>query len=165
MENQTNAKTSIEDKANNWDKILDEYETSLGLPSTQPSHEEVKTYLSYTRQQLEALSPTDCAEVAYVLSQYILFLQREYNKHLARISWANSNIKNIIADKLKQYKGSYSQQESQAIKENDAARKLSELVLRAQGRADRLQFIANSVKNIRDDVKNLQYVKAGAKNE
>ena len=65
-----NNKTSKEE-LQYWDKILDEYETSIGLSEYSASvisSQEINTYTSMSRDEIEKLNPEDCAQISYRLS-------------------------------------------------------------------------------------------------
>ena len=83
-------KTSKEEIAY-WDAILDEYEQSIGLPQYNNDAlpaDELNTYLTMSRDSIEKLSPKDCAQIAYRLSQFSFHIQRTLNRELARYNWA-----------------------------------------------------------------------------
>ena len=137
-----------------WDKILDEYEKEIGLgtyASNIFSEEELNTYFQMSRNHIEKLTPEQCVEIAYRLGQFALHVQRTLNRENARIHWAEENIKETIADELNNYKGyGYIEKSSQAIKHNERASKLNQIKKYATQRSDRLQFVANSIKNLSD---------------
>tara|TARA_R110000765_G_scaffold18989_2_gene50395 strand:+ start:1048 stop:1482 length:435 start_codon:yes stop_codon:yes gene_type:complete len=140
---------------------LDEYEGSLGMSQyTSEFHDpSVKNYMSMPRQQMEKLTVEECAEAALLLGGFSFYLQRSYNREVARVNWANSCIKNMLAGRESQYSGSWDSQYNQAIKEDGYASKLKKIQVYAQQRADRLTYLANSVKNISDLFVNLQRAK------
>jgi|TARA_R110000751_G_C13646563_1_gene467516 hypothetical protein len=143
------------------DSVLDEYEGSLGMSQyTSEFHDpSVKNYMSMPRQQMEKLTVEECAEAALLLGGFSFYLQRSYNREVARVNWANSCIKNMLAGRESQYSGSWDSQYNQAIKEDGYASKLKKIQVYAQQRADRLTYLANSVKNISDLFVNLQRAK------
>lgn len=153
---------SIQEKLEKIDALLAEYETSLGLPAWKENfHSDLTEYISMDRKAMEKLSPNDCAEIAHLLSQYIFHLQRAQNREIARANWAEQGIKQAIAGELSNFRGSYSQQSDQAIKQNDYAQSLLKLKIGATQRSDRINFLATSIRNIRDDYRNLQQAKRG----
>lgn len=137
-----------------WDKVLDEYEKEIGLGSYVSnifSEDELNTYFQMSRNHIEKLTPEECVEIAYRLGQFSLHTQRTINRENARIHWAEENIKEAIADELNNYKGyGYIEKSSQAIKHNERANKLNQIKKYATQRSDRLQFVANSIKNLSD---------------
>lgn len=143
------------------ESVLDEYEGSLGMSQyTDEFHDpSVKNYMSMPRQQMEKLTVEECAEAALLLGGFSFYLQRSYNREVARVNWANSCIKNMLAGRESQYSGSWDSQYNQAIKEDGYASKLKKIQVYAQQRADRLTYLANSVKNISDLFVNLQRAK------
>jgi len=144
------------------DDALDQYEKSIGLPefSEDASNDDVKKYLEMTREQMELLSIEDCAQAALMLSGYCFYLQRCYNREISRINWAKGVLSKQISGREAQYKGSWDSQYHQAINNDDFAKKVLTLKNYAQQRADRLTFLATSVRNISDLLVNLQRAKA-----
>lgn len=138
-----------------WDKVLDEYENSVGFNSydvhNKFSDDELNLYFTMNRDSIEKLTPEDCAQIAMRLSQYALFIQRTLNREIARHNWADETIKETIADEINNYKGyGYVEKSLQAIKHNDKASSLNKIKKYAKQRMDRLSYIANNVKNLSD---------------
>tara|TARA_R110000751_G_scaffold110348_1_gene207876 strand:+ start:1171 stop:1656 length:486 start_codon:yes stop_codon:yes gene_type:complete len=150
-----------QERLDHVDSILDEYEGRLGLSQyTDEFHDtSVKDYMSMPRQQMEKLTVEECAEAALLLGGFSFYLQRSYNRELARVNWTNSCIKSMLAGRESQYSGSWESQQNQAIKEDNYASKLKKIQVYAQQRADRTTYLANSVKNISDLFVNLQRAK------
>ena len=143
------------------DKVLDEYESNLGLGSYAGDfHDQsVKQYMNMPRQQMEKLTVDECAEAALLLGGFSFYLQRSYNREIARVNWASSNLKRMMSGRELQYKGSWDSQYYQAIREDGYALKLESIKTYAQQRADRLTYLASSVKNLSDLFVNLQRAK------
>ena len=147
------------------DKVLDEYESSLGLVSYAGDfHDQsVKQYMSMPRQQMEKITVDECAEAALLLGGFSFYLQRSYNREIARVNWASSNLKRMMSGREAQYKGSWDSQYYQAVREDGYACKLESIKTYAQQRADRLTYLASSVKNLSDLFVNLQRAKINRK--
>jgi hypothetical protein len=146
-----------------WDNILDEYENSISLskylPEALPS-DELNSYLTMNRNDLEKLAPEDCAQIAYRLGQYSFHIQRTLNRELARYNWAEETIKETIADEINNYKGyGYVEKYYQAVRHNDKALSLSNIRKYAKQRSDRLGYLANNIKNLSDIILNIQKTK------
>ena len=134
------------------DSVLDEYESSLGLPSFNDNfHDDTaKKYLQLTRNQIEKLTPDQCSEAALLLSSLAFHIQRSYNREIARINWADKILKSTIAGKEQSYRGAWDSQFNQAIKEDGYASKISDIKRYAQQRADRLTYLSASIKGMSD---------------
>ena len=158
-----NKPSSSSDQINYWDKILDEYETGLGLPVYNPtllSENELSQYLSMNRDVLEKLTPEDCAQISYRLAQFSFHIQRTLNRENARYNWAEESIKETIADEINNYKGyGYIEKSIQAIKHNDKANSLNKIKKYAKQRSDRLTYLSSSVKNLSDILLSIQKTK------
>ena len=148
MENQDIARERLA----KLDSVLDEYESSLGLPSFNDNfHDDTaKKYLQLTRNQIEKLTPDQCSEAALLLSSLAFHIQRSYNREIARINWADKILKSTIAGKEQSYRGSWDSQFNQAIKEDGYASKISDIKRYAQQRADRLTYLSSSIKGMSD---------------
>lgn len=145
-----------------WDELLDEYERQVGLPKyTEFGGNEtmIESYLSLNRNQIEALNAEDCAAISYELEAYAFFIQRSINRQSSRINWAKDTARKIVIDKINQYKGSFSQQEIAAIKDNDAANTLYKIAMHAQGRVDRLYYLSKGISSLAERLTNIQFLK------
>ena len=132
------------------DSILDSYESELGIPPYKKEFydDSIQQYLQLSRNQIEKLTPEQCAEAALLLASLSFHLQRSYNREIARVNWAD------------QYKGSWESQFNQAIKEDTYATKVQQIKRYAQQRGDRLTYLASSIKNISDIFLSVQKSKA-----
>jgi hypothetical protein len=147
-----------------WDNILDEYEATLSLPKYSAqygvSESEINQYLTMTRDEIEKLSPEDCAQISYRLAQFAFHVQRTINREIARSNWSEETIKETIADEINNYKGyGFVEKSLQAIKHNDKASSLNSIKKYAKQRIDRLSYIANSIKNLSDIMMAIQKTK------
>jgi hypothetical protein len=147
-----------------WDNILDEYESSIALPKYSPqygvSETEINQYLTMTRDEIEKISPEDCAQISYRLAQFSFHVQRTINREIARCNWSEESIKDAIADEINNYKGyGFVEKSLQAIKHNDKASALNSIKKYAKQRIDRLSYIAISIKNLSDIMMAIQKTK------
>lgn len=155
---------TTKEQVEEWDKILDEYEKSIGLGSylnnTQFDEAELNNYFTMTRDYIEKITPEDCAQIAYRLAQYGFFIQRTLNREIARHNWAEETIKETIADEINNYKGyGFVEKSLQAIKHNDKAQALNKIKKYAKQRMDRLSYLANNIKNLSDVILAVQKTK------
>lgn len=131
-------------------KALDDYEKKSGLPEpTNPgTEEELQGYFCMTRDEIEALSPGDCVNIAYRLGQYALYLQRLYNRETARHNWAKTTMQEVIAKDLEGHSKWTKHETKVALicAENEFVHKVNEIVKYSQQRIDRLFFLSNNVK-------------------
>jgi hypothetical protein len=154
-----NTKNQVEE----WDKVLDEYESSIGLGKYSAQiipEEELNLYFSMNRDHIEKLTPEDCAQISYRLGQFAFHIQRTINRELARYNWADESIKETIADDINNYKGyGYIEKSLQAIKHNDKASSLNKIKKYAKQRSDRLSYLATNIKNLSDILLSVQKTK------
>jgi len=155
---------TTKEQVEEWDKVLDEYEKSIGLGSylsnTQFDEEELNNYFTMSRDYIEKITPEDCAQIAYRLAQYGFFLQRTLNREIARHNWAEETTKETIADEINNYNGyGFVEKSLQAIKHNDKAQALNKIKKYAKQRMDRLSYLANNIKNLSDVILAVQKTK------
>lgn len=157
------SKNSSSDQINYWDKILDEYENSIGIPNYHPQllpEKELNEYLTMDRTNIEKLTPEDCAQISYRLAQFAFHVQRTINRENARYNWAEETLKETIADEINNYKGyGYLEKSTQAIKHNDKANALNKVKKYAKQRSDRLTYLSSSIKNLSDIILSIQKTK------
>jgi hypothetical protein len=163
METANNKSMNSKDEVSYWDNILDEYENSIGLPKYNAalmSEEELSKYLSMNRDEIEKLTPEDCGQIAYRLSQFSFHTQRTINREQARYDWSEDTIKSIIADEINSYKGyGYVEKSLQAIKHNEKASSLEKIRKYAKQRLNRLSYLATSINNMSNILLNIQKMK------
>lgn len=154
---------NTKEQVNEWDRILDEYENSIGLGTYKSdilSEEELNKYLLMSRDELEKTTPEICGEIAYRLGQFSFHVQRSVNREISRANWAEESIKETIADEINEYKGyGYIEKSYQAIKHNEKAQALQKIKKYAKQRSDRLQYLANSIKHLSDIMLSIQKAK------
>lgn len=156
--------STTKEQVEQWDKVLDEYESSIGLGKYAQAHNfaegELNSYFNMNRDAIEKLSPEDCAQISYRLAQYSFFLQRTLNREIARHNWAEESIKETIADEINNYKGyGFIEKSIQAIKHNEKAHALDKIKRYAKQRMDRLSYLSNNIKNLSDIILSVQKVK------
>ena len=156
--------STTKEQVEQWDKVLDEYESSVGLGIYSQAHnfseEELNNYFNMSRDVIEKLTPEDCAQISYRLAQYAFFIQRTLNREIARHNWAEETVKETIADEINNYKGyGFLEKSLQAIKHNDKATALHKIQKYAKQRMDRLSYLANSIKNLSDIMLSVQRTK------
>ena len=151
----TTAKEQLEQR----DKILDEYENHIGMPPHQSPGEtaELEDYLTMDRKAIETMSGEECGVIAYRLGQFSYHIQKSQNRENARVVWAENEIKLSIANDLNNYKGyGYQEKSTQAIKGSIHASKVNQILVFAQQRSARLNFVATGLKNLSDLLRSIQ---------
>lgn len=145
------------------DAILDEYEKSIGLPThkVSVSEEELNKYLSMNRDEIDKMSPEDCAGISMRLSQVGFYIQRQQNREKSRQIWADAELTKIIAGENDHY-DKYMRHDVKVatiIKDNSFATSLYDISRYASQRVQRLEFLSTSLKNLADVLLNIQRAK------
>jgi hypothetical protein len=154
---------SAEDKLARADKLLDEYEGSVGLAPLKVCKNEhiINEYLSYGREDLQKLSSDRCAEMAYEIAAYSVHLQRAINRQISRIGFCEAEIKRELAITMRDFASIYNYEERKftAIADNSYATKLQIIKELAQSRVDRLNNLGYCLKTLCETLKSLSYSK------
>lgn len=152
--------STMEKRLEDLDKILDEYEVRLGISQqTLEANEQSVTneVVNMAYSQLQKLSPRDCGEKAFVLQRYALHIQRAINREQTRVRWTEENIRALITPRLTQQRGtSFEERRLLAIREDDAAKKLDSIRVKAQLRIERLSFLTNRIDSMAKALLNIQ---------
>lgn len=154
--------TTAKEKMEYVDRLLDDYEGKLGLPKFTESaiSNEISEYLAMTKEQLESLSPEECAEIAVRLDQASFTVQRAINREVSHVTWATEILKLAVAGKGNNYKGSFQQQENQAINEDGYTRAVFNIKAYAQQRVDRLNFLSAGLHRLGEKLSGLALAKS-----
>lgn len=121
--------------------------------------DEFKQYFNMGLEYLEKLSFKDCSQIGYRLTQFALYIQRISNKEKATKKMLEYKINTIIAPKSHQYSGNWTLQRANAINDNDAAKLLNRELVVIEQKIERIDGIATSVKNLADQLRNMQFAK------
>ncbi len=155
--------SSAKDRLDAVDKVLDEYENALGLPSHQSPAEaaEINVYLSMNRDRIEKLSGEDCGQIAMRLMQYAFYLRRMRNREVARKGWANRILNDVVCahpdyDKYKKHEVNM----ALVCRENSYAQKLGSILRYAEQRATRLDGMADDIKYMANTLENNRRAKS-----
>jgi len=150
----------VDERLQEVESMLEEYEKSLGIDLQFQSDDTAPLNLQMSR--LRKMSPEQCGEVAFSLSQKSLHLQHEINKHSQRINWAKTNIEMMIAGHIDSYGGKYTPYENRrmlAIKDNEYTSKLYQIIVKSQQVIDRLSYIPNKIAYMSKTLLELQTTK------
>lgn len=140
-------------------KMLDEYEQSVQFKIH--GGFEVDEYLSMSKAQLEALTPTQCCEVAAYLSAYSIYLQKQINRETAKSQWAESNLKLLLGRLIQEFDDyAYEAKKVQAIRSSEVATKLEKLRIISQARVTTLNYLPSRIEFFCKTLLSLQNAKA-----
>lgn len=157
------AEQKIDERMEEVNKALDEYENKIGLPALAPpgAEEELNRYLNMNRDELRTLSQVECGEIAYRLAQFSLYVQRLINKEKARRTWAGNIAKQTIAPLLSSYDKytKYSVKVDLISRENSTLTKLRNIMRYARQRIQRLEFVSNGIRFMAETLTDLRRAK------
>jgi hypothetical protein len=112
--------------------------------------------------ELRKMNAEECGETAFLLAQFSLFLQKEYNTENSRLNWCQEQINKTIANTTLQQGSKYSPYEERknlAIREDAVAYKLNDIKVYVHARLDRLYFLAQHVQFLSKTLIELQQTK------
>lgn len=140
-------KKNFNEQLKEFEEVLDEYRTRLGLDNIQMSSDAIK-YLSLTFGQVKGMSEEEANYASFALSQYAAYIQTEQNRHTSRVGWAEDKLGKIIAVKSQGGNNQYTKYEllkAQIIVGDSAAQALNNIILHAQARSNELDSISDKI--------------------
>lgn len=145
---------TIEDKMTHINKVLDEYESSVGLPAhICPGEEaEVSGYINKSRDALEKLQTRDCVDIATRIMSFVFYWQRCVNREKARVTWCNGALNFAVAKHYGDF-SSYMKHEVRvaALAQSDEyVCKLFQVITKANQRIDRMDGLMHHARIIAD---------------
>jgi hypothetical protein len=146
------------------EQALDEYEKGIGLPSCQQpgSEDELNGYLTMDRNTVEKLTPDAAGSLAFRLSQYCVYIRRLYNREKSKIIWANKQLSRMIAIHNNDY-DKFTKHEVKIaliIKDDSYAQSVNSILVYAEQRAQRLEEISSTIKDLAATIKSIGYTKS-----
>lgn len=140
-------KSAIDVKLENLQKKLDDYENSMGLVEVQKPIG-IEGYLNLSSQELQEMSAEEVGEAAFILAQYSMYIQKEYNRQNAVKNWAQACQNAIIAKIIDNYGNEYTKFDEKSMKAiygNDAAIVLQRIIVEASQKTDVLHFLSQKI--------------------
>ena len=129
-------------------EALDNYIASEGIRTCAVNPEAEKA-MNLTIKEMRSLNHQQCYEYAYVLYQYCNYCQSIFNKHNAKLKWADHHIGKMIAKMSDRFSDKYLkwEQKVHTIAQLDSfAEKLVEVKMSAEGK---VTWLSDKVKDMR----------------
>lgn len=138
--------------------IIDSQNNKVGLKNY-IYNPEVDTILALNSLQLEKLSPTQCGEYAFILSQFALYVQLESNKYKIISDWCDNSINRLLSKEYNNYGDKwtpYEVKKGMFINGNDTGKKLIDIKKEYTTKLEAWNNIANTIKFMSDKLTELQ---------
>lgn len=151
----------INEKHEKIQKLVNQYLNKVGIGNI-TSKNEVEKFLNITQNEIRHMSDQDCGEAAIILNQEATYLQLEINKMQSDINWCNEYINFLIAHYIESCGGKflpYEYRRTIAIKQNDIAKQLQEIVNNVKIRLDSVLYIPNYLQELSKSFEYLQNTK------
>ena len=157
---------SASERKEKLEQTLEAYETEVCL-NVFP-RDGIDKYLNLSKHELRALGEEECGEIAYMLVQYSMYIQKQMNRHVAIKNWATSYANVIIGRTSDNYEvnGKYTSFEEKKLRiyaHDDVAQILNGFIVEAQKRIDTLTFMSSKVESLSKVMTNLQQTKRRSK--
>jgi hypothetical protein len=147
----------IEDKLKIINDFITNYYNSVGLQNVK-QNTEIEQYLSTSQNEMRKMTGEECLEAATMLAQEALHIQLEINRQKAILYRCTKYLNFIVAQNIDNCGSNYTPYEYRkyiAIRNNDVASQLSEMVNMINTKVEGLNFAANHLVNISDRFKEL----------
>ena len=152
---------SFKDRLKEYEAVLDQYTVKIGIAHIM-YNTEANEIMLYDADMLRGMSHEQCGEGAFILSNYATFIQMEYNRHKARVRWANTELMRIIAGTGDRYGDSYTKFElrkANCMNDDSSAQVLGSIIKHAEGRAIQLEGICDGIRDMARYLNSLQQTK------
>ena len=135
------------DKLDIFIQDLENYIKGEGVLNVK-SNPEVEKILNLTGVELKSLTPEECCQKAFVVQGYCNFLQKVYNKHLARFKWCEEFINHMVAGRADGFDKftKWEVKVNHVIKEDDFAQNVWRVKRAAEGK---VTLLSDTIRDIR----------------
>ena len=135
------------DKLDIFIQDLENYIKGEGVLNVK-SNPEVEKILNLTGVELKSLTPEECCQKAFVVQGYCNFLQKIYNKHLARFKWCEEFINHIVAGRADGFDKftKWEVKVNHVIREDDFAQNIWRVKRVAEGK---VTLLSDTIRDIR----------------
>ena len=135
------------DKLDSFIQDLENYIKGEGVLNVK-SNPEVEKILNLTGVELKSLTPEECCQKAFVVQGYCNFLQKVYNKHLARFKWCEEFINHMVAGRADGFDKftKWEVKVNHVIKEDDFAQNVWRVKRAAEGK---VTLLSDTIRDIR----------------
>ena len=154
-------KSTAKQKLAKYEEILKEYTEKIGISSV-ALNTEVISLLSLNSSDMESMAAEDCGIGAYILSQYALYLQQEYNRNKVRRDWADKEINLLLANNYSNYGDQYTKwdaKKNMLIAADQHANALHQIIKHAETRISELQDTSSRISTMARYLESLQQTK------
>lgn len=158
---------TVDSRLKEVEAMLDAFDKSVGL-SYIKFNADVESILQLRLEELRSLDETDCGSFSYCLAQYSSFLQKEINRHSAKLKWANHNLDIIVAKVYNNYGDKYMKADTKrslVINDDSYAKALNKIVLETTLRIEELSFLSSRINVQSEILRELQKTKRAEKYE
>jgi hypothetical protein len=149
--------------------ILDDYEKNVGLPFTFDNgnfekslpYDDVKEYLEYSNEELRLLTIEECGHIQYQLTKFAMQIQRLSNREVQREQWCNNELYRMLGKVGENYNKFLKNNEKIfcLIHDDSYAMAVQKIREFAQYRMTRLNYISLSIKDVCENIRNVQKIK------
>ena len=135
------------DKLDSFIQNLENYIKGEGVLNVK-SNSEVDDIINLDSHSLKSLTPEECCQKAFVLQGYCSFLQKIYNKHLARFKWCEEFINHMVAGRADGFDKftKWEVKVNHVIKEDDFAQNVWRVKRVAEGK---VTLLSDTIRDIR----------------
>ena len=151
------------DKLDDFIQNLEDYISGEGVVNAVPNPE-VEKIISLTGFELNSLTPEECCQKAFAVQGYCSFLQKVYNRHVAKLKWCEELINHAVAGRSDNF-DKYTKWEVKVhsvIREDDFVQKVWRVKRIAEGK---VTLLSESIRDIRRQADTLLELSRKRKND
>lgn len=145
------------------EKLLEDYtEEKLLLKKIRMP---VEPRIDITTDQIAIMDIDMINNWRFEMGQYLMYLQKEINKHRSRAGWASNALKTYLSKKVFEQDCNgytFEEKKANAMMHDNYAAKLSKLFGRSQAALDRLEFLPTKITSLMDIAKDITWARRNA---
>lgn len=137
------------------------YEASLGLPEFGFANEtRASDLIQLSESKLAKLTPSECAEGAYILEQFALYIQRAINRENAALLKLESELNSVIYSRpLKANGGSVEERRWYVIATDQNARELQNSITETKQKIETISHLSLKLERLSDRMDRMAYAR------
>jgi len=151
--------SKLQNKLKELDQRIQKYYNVIGF-NADKNNTNIEEYFSYSRTELESLTPNQIAIIIAEISLNKIFLQKSINKTYAFLNWLKSELERYIGSVTENYSGYWQEKRLIIINSDSYCNKLYKYIMEFQVRHDSMYDIAKSYDNLCSSLNGIKYIKS-----
>jgi hypothetical protein len=146
---------TIDEQLKELERVLDEYDKKFLLNKILVNPE-VDTILGLKQEEIKILPRELCFTYSFMLCSFGGAVQKEHNRQMAKLKWAEHNLNIIVAKEQENYGNQYTKYEvrkAMIVADNEYAKALNKVILDSTCQIEELNYLSKTITTLGDILK------------